>query len=137
LLLGGAVEFTFTILFVPIGMVSATLFMIGMAFQRPSSWDVPRRGAYGLSWTAAARNLWPQTALGLALLGFLAVTAAGAIPWFLPFLSGLILAVPFAVATSSPGLSEWAARCNLCAIPEEIDVPTEIRQLVEMVEREP
>jgi membrane glycosyltransferase len=137
LLLGGAVEFTFTILFVPIAMVSATLFMIGMAFQRPLSWDVPRRGAYGLSWTAAARNLWPQTALGLALLGFLAVTAAGAIPWFLPFLSGLILAVPFAVATSSPGLSEWAARCNLCAIPEEIDVPTEIRQLVEMVEREP
>jgi membrane glycosyltransferase len=135
LLLGGMVDVIFTVLFMPITMVTATLFMIGMAFRRPLPWDTQQRGGYRVSWSAAARNLWPHTALGLALLGFLAVTAASAILWFLPFLMGLILAVPFAVVSSSPGSSEWAVRAKFCAIPEEIEVPSEIGQLVETLER--
>ena len=135
LLLGGIADVAVTVLFIPIAMVAGTLFMIGLVIGAVPPWETPRREAHRLTWATALSSLWPQTAFGLALLGFLAFRAAGAIPWFLPFLTGLILAVPFAVLSTSPTLGEWAARRKLCANPEEIEVPGEIRQLAAVLDR--
>jgi membrane glycosyltransferase len=65
----------------------------------------------------------------------LAATSSSSIPWFMPFLSGLLLAIPFAVATSSYELGSWARRLGLCAIPEEIDTPTEVAAILPVVLR--
>jgi membrane glycosyltransferase len=103
--------------------------MIGLLFGRRIGWDGQRRDDHRVPWAEAALGLWPQTALGCALLLLLAVAAPGAIPWFLPFLAGLVLAIPFAVLTSSPALGDLAARWRLCAIPEEFAMPPEIARL--------
>jgi membrane glycosyltransferase len=129
LLAGALLETVFTILIAPVVCVASTLTMIGLLFGRTAGWDGQRRDDYRVEWEDAARSFWPQTALGAALLLLLAVTAPGAIIWFSPFLAGLLLAIPFAVLTSSPALGELAARWKLCAVPEEFDTPPEIAKL--------
>jgi membrane glycosyltransferase len=69
----------------------------------------------------------PHTLFGSALFIFVVLTAPNAAIWFVPFVAGLILVMPFAVYSSSPQLGEWAERHKLCAMPEEFDMPEEIR----------
>jgi membrane glycosyltransferase len=96
-------------------------------------WEVQERGTRGMAWRDAIAGFWMPSAFGLAILLFLYVFKAEAIPWFLPFLSGLLLAVPFAVATSSPALGARTVRWKLCTVPEEIDPPVEIRSILPML----
>jgi membrane glycosyltransferase len=86
-----------------------------------------------MAWRDAITGFWMPTAFGFAILLFLYVFQSGAIPWFLPFLSGLLLAVPFAVTTSSPALGARTVQWKLCTVPEEIDPPVEIRSILPML----
>jgi membrane glycosyltransferase len=130
ILLGGLVETAFTFLLIPVSMFNQTLFMAALLFGRNAGWDVQRRDGYRVAWADAARGLWPATAFGLAVLGFLAVTAPAAIPWFLPFVGGLVLSIPFAMLTSLPEVGAAAVHWRLCAIPEEFETPAEISALL-------
>ena len=130
ILAGGLVETIFTFLLLPVSMFNQTLFMAGLLFGRNAGWDAQQRDGYRVPWTAAARGLWPATSFGLLVLGFLAFTAPAVIPWFLPFLGGLVLAIPFAVLTSLPEVGAAAVHWRLCAIPEEFETPAEISALL-------
>lgn len=123
---GGLVDVALTLLLLPIAMLTATIFIGGVIAGRTLEWDTQRRAGYRLTWAAAARHLWPQTAVGMGLLAAIGFAAPEAIAWFLPFLAGLVLAIPFAVATTSRRLNRLATRWKLCALPEEIDAPEEI-----------
>jgi membrane glycosyltransferase len=126
LLLGGIVEIVFTLLLTPLSMFAVTYFIVAMFSDRSVGWNGQRRDSYGISWVDALRGLWQPTLFGAALLAALALTAPAAIAWFLPFLAGLLLAVPFEVLTSSRRVGAWAARQRLCGIPEEFDPPAEV-----------
>jgi membrane glycosyltransferase len=52
--------------------------------------------------------------------------------WFVPFVFGLIVVIPFAVYTSDTRLGAWAEQNKLCAMPEEFDMPEEIRAVQAM-----
>jgi membrane glycosyltransferase len=130
LLASSALEALFTFALTPIANITASVFMVGLLFGRKVGWDVQRRDGYGLSWEAAAASYWPHTAFGGAILLFLMATAPGAIPWFVPFLTGPLAAIPFAVITSSPALGVLAARWKLFALPEEIETPAEIAAIM-------
>jgi membrane glycosyltransferase len=130
ILAGGLVETIFTFLLLPISMFNQTLFMAGLLFGRNTGWDAQQRDGYRVPWTDAARGLWPATLFGFLVLGFLASTAPAAIPWFLPFLAGLVLSIPFAVFTSWPEVGAAAVHWRLCAIPEEFETPSEISALL-------
>lgn len=127
---GTTVETLFTFLIVPISFFNQTMFMIALLFGRNAGWNAQRRDGYSVPWNVAARGLWPATTFGAAVLVFLGFTAPGAIPWFLPFLAGLVLSIPFAVVTSSPEVGEAAVQWRLCAIPEEFEIPAEISTLL-------
>jgi membrane glycosyltransferase len=127
---GVAVETIFSFLLVPISWVNQTLFMSALLFGKTNGWGAQQRDHYQVLWRAAVQELAPVTAFGLGMLAFLALAAPGAILWFLPFLAGPILAIPFAVFTSSPKIGEAAARVRLCAIPEEFETPREISTLL-------
>ena len=99
---------------------------MALMLGRARVWDEQQREPYRLSWSAAIARLWPATLFGFALLAFLIVAAPHAVPWFLPFIVGLILAIPFAVATASGTLGVWAAARKLCAAPEEISMPEDV-----------
>ena len=130
ILAGGLVETIFTFLLLPISIFNQTLFMAGLLFGRNAGWDAQQRDGYRVPWMDAARGLWPATLFGLLVLGFLAFTALAAIPWFLPFLAGLVLSIPFAVFTSWPEVGAAAVHWRLCAIPEEFETPSEISALL-------
>jgi len=67
----------------------------------------------------AARS-WLPTAYGMLLCALVAIENGAALFWFLPFLLGLVLCIPFVALTSDPALNAWALRKRLCAVPEEL-----------------
>jgi membrane glycosyltransferase len=131
LLWGACFEFLYSLLLAPISAIATTVFIIRLPFKGRFNWDIQHRNAYVLTWRAALRETWPQTLVGTALLIYLCATNATAISWFAPFLLGLIFATPFAIVTSLPSFNSAALRWNICALPEEIEVPSEITDVVE------
>jgi membrane glycosyltransferase len=130
LLLGGVVETIFGFLLTAISMIGQSIFMAALLFGKTITWDGQRRDRYRLSWGEAAKVLWPHTLFGFVILAILAFGAPGAIVWFLPFLAGPLLAIPFAVITASPELGAWAARRRFCAIPEEFKMPPDLAKIL-------
>jgi membrane glycosyltransferase len=131
LLAGAMLDIVFTILFVPIAMISGTYFLIGRAFGYKLAWTTQRRDPYRLTWADALRALWPQMLFGFALLTYVAVTSWGAVLWFLPFILGLIFCVPFSVISAAPARGAQVDRWRICAMPEEIKMPREIASILE------
>ncbi len=124
-------EIVFSMMMAPIAAVRLTIFMVSLAFGRSVMWNGQQRDAHGLSWSTAFSGLWPQMVFGLAILGLFLWKAPGVLPWAAPLLSGLILAVPFAVITASPRFGSFLSRIGLCAIPEELNAPIELKQIAD------
>ena len=116
----------FVLLFVPIAMLSTSLFLIKRLWGRSAVWAPQQRDNYDLSWRDAAAELWPITGVALMAVLFLAITAPSALPWFLPFFAGPLLAIPFAAMTSSRQLGERLRQACLCTMAEEFVRPKEL-----------
>jgi membrane glycosyltransferase len=54
-------------------------------------------------------------------------TAPGALVWAGPILAGLLLAIPFAAVTTSRTIGRLLTAGGLCATPEELSPPAEVR----------
>lgn len=127
-LLGGAVvEFVFSMLLAPVVGVAQTIFIAGLLLGRRRGWASQSRLHRRVSPGVAARRLSPQTVLGITAALLLTFLAPGALVWFVPFLAGLLLAIPFAVATASPTLGRLLIGSGLCATAEELRPTPEVR----------
>ncbi len=122
-------ELVFSIMLSPIAAIRLTIFMVSLLFGRSVIWSGQQRDVHGLSWATAFAGLWPQTMFGLAILALLSWKAPGVLVWAFPLLSGLVLAVPFAVVTASPRFGQFMARIGLCSIPEELEMPRDLNRL--------
>jgi membrane glycosyltransferase len=127
LLLGAFIEAAFSFLLGAVTTFRIAVFMAGLPFGRSVIWNGQSRDAHGVSWATAVRGLWPVVAFGTVVCASLAVLSPATLAWSLPLTLGYLLAFPFAVVTASPRLGAWLARHGLCAIPEELDLPDEIR----------
>ncbi|WP_407527394.1 glucans biosynthesis glucosyltransferase MdoH [Methylobacterium oryzisoli] len=128
-LAGALIEAAFNFLLYGITIVRLGVFMAGLALGRRVAWGGQSRDAAGVSFFAAVRALPDVTLFGLGLSVALAAIAPGLLLWLAPLLAGPVLAVPFAMLTASPRLGRFMARHRLCASPEEIAPPPEIRAL--------
>jgi membrane glycosyltransferase len=126
-LASAVIEIVFSFLLGAVTTFRITLFMIGLLFGRSVIWSGQARDAHGISWATAVRELWQPFLFGCLVCGALAWLSPEALLWSLPLTLGYLVAVPFAVATASPALGKVLARFGLCAIPEELDLPPEIR----------
>jgi membrane glycosyltransferase len=127
-LLGGAiVEFLFSALLAPIVGIARALFMARLPFGGPRAWASQVRADRRVSLAEAARRLWPQTLFGALVVLLLTRTTPGVLVWIGPILAGLLLAIPFAVLTTSPTLGRLLMASGLCATPEELSPPVEVR----------
>jgi membrane glycosyltransferase len=124
-------EIVFSIMLSPIAAVRLTIFMLSLPFGRSVIWSGQQRDVHRLSWITALKGMWPQTLFGLALCALLSWKAPGVLYWAAPLLSGLILAVPFAVLTASPRVGRFMARIGLCGIPEERVAPRDLRRFTD------
>ena len=120
--ISGLVETVFSILMAPVVAFRVTLFLIGLAFGKSIIWGAQNRDAYSLGWWDAARGLWPQVLFGTVLFMMILMMAGPAtLPWAMPMIAGLCLAIPFAVLTAHPGFGAWTKRIGLCAVPNEVE----------------
>jgi membrane glycosyltransferase len=123
---GQLTEVVYTLTLLPISMFAATWFFARLILGWGMQWEAPRRSSYSLPWRNALARLWAHLAFAAVLIAFLAWAAPGALLWFAPFLFGLVLAIPFALLTSSALMTERTRRMQLCATPEDLDMPMEV-----------
>ncbi len=120
------IELVFSFLQGAVSTIRTTIFMIGLAFGKSVVWGGQSRDAYGIAWSTAISDLWPQMLFGTIVCGALYLISPTTLVWSLPLTLGYLVAVPFAVATASPELGRWMKRAGLCAIPEDFAPPKEI-----------
>ena len=98
-----ATETLHMMLLSPIMALAHTLFIIRLfVFRRGGAWNGQLRESHAVPWRLALTRLWPQTIAGSAVIGVVAMKAPEKIALALMSAGGLLLAVPFAVATASP-----------------------------------
>ena len=120
-IVSGFVEIAISMLMAPIVAFGLSVFLIGLFFRRRVGWDAQQRHRERLEWGEAARVLWPQTIVGAALTAWLAVLAPWALLFGAPMLFALTFAIPIAVVTTLPAISQWSIANNLFDIPEDRD----------------
>ncbi len=128
-LASAAIEIVFSFLLGAATTFRITLFMIGLLFGRSVIWNGQARDAHGVSWSDAALGLWPASLFGALVCGALAALSPATLAWSLPLTLGYLVAIPFAVLTASEEVAELLKRHALCAIPDELEPPAEIRAL--------
>ncbi|NOU07187.1 MAG: glucans biosynthesis glucosyltransferase MdoH [Hyphomicrobiaceae bacterium] len=131
--LSAIIELLFSFLQGAVSTIRTTIFMIGLAFGKSVTWGGQSRDAYGIAWSTAAQDLWPQTLFGFIVCGALYVIAPTVLWWSLPLTAGYILAIPFAVISASPALGRWFQRVGLAGIPEDFKPPAEIKSVLGQV----
>ena len=120
------IEIVFSFLQGAVSTIRTTIFMIGLAFGKSVTWGGQSRDAYGISWTTAISDLWPQLLFGLVVCGGLYAVSPTAFWWSLPLTAGYLIAVPFAVVTASPVMGQLFKRLGLNGIPEDFNTPKEV-----------
>jgi len=123
---GEFTEVCFSLILWPISMFAATLFFVRLLLGWGMKWEAPPRRSYSLRWRSALAGLWAHGLFAAALIVFLVWSAPGALLWFAPFLFGLVVAIPFALLTSSAAVTDRTRRMKLCASPEDLDMPAEV-----------
>jgi membrane glycosyltransferase len=122
-------ETVFFLMLSPIMWFGHTVFLTGLLFGRTIGWIGQTRDDHAVPWSAAARQLWPQSLLGWASIGLLAVTHPSAIPYALFIAGGLALSIPLAVVTAWPAVGRAFARIGVGRLPEETAPPPPLRAL--------
>lgn len=123
-------ELAFSFLLSAISALATTGVLARLLLGRVRSrWGGQERDAHAVSWAAATRGYAVTTLYGLFVAGALLMLAPGLLPWVLPLIAGCVFAIPFAVITADPRLGNLLARCGLCAIPEEREVPAVVEAL--------
>jgi membrane glycosyltransferase len=126
---GAVLEVVFAFLQGAVSTIRTTIFMVGLAFGRTIQWGGQARDVHRLTWSHAARQLWPQTLFGVIVCGALALIAPRVLLWSLPLTAGYLAAIPFAVVTADPRFGRLLTQSGICGIPEDFAPPPEIAQL--------
>ena len=134
---GGGIRFTlsalaqtiFVLLLLPIMWFGHSLFLARLLLGRSVGWTAQARDDHEVPLWLAARQLWPQTLIGLGTMAVLGLTVPAAIPYALFIVGGLVVSIPFAVLTAAPGLGRALVRIGFCRLPEETAPPAELAAL--------
>jgi FkbM family methyltransferase len=134
---GGGIRFAlsavaqtiFVLLLLPIMWFGHTLFLARLLLGRSVGWTAQARDDHKVPIGLAARQLWPQTLLGLCTMAVLGLTVPAAIPYALFLAGGLVLSIPFAVLTAAPRLGRALVGVGFCRLPEETAPPAELAAL--------
>jgi membrane glycosyltransferase len=124
-------EIVFSALLAPILMAFYTKFVFSSLTGLSVSWGAQKRGGDRPSWRELIALHGFQTLAALAAWVVIARFAPALLPWLIPVLLGLTVAIPLARLTSSNTLGERARAGGWFLIPEETSPPVEFQQLEE------
>jgi membrane glycosyltransferase len=117
---GAVAELAFTTLLDPVSVFNKAMFLAALPFGVKPGWSPQNRADRGVALADAVRLLWPHTLFGMAVVGVLLATAPGAVLWALPWVAGLLLAIPLCVLTAAPSFSAMLRLARVAATPEEL-----------------
>ncbi len=126
-------ESLFATLFAPVAMLAHSWFLFSIVAGRATGWTTQTRDDRALPFWLVVKSFWVHTLIGAAATYLLYRFAPQSLPWFLPLLIGLILAIPVVEITSSLRLGEALARARTFLVPSEtttIPVLARARQLL-------
>jgi membrane glycosyltransferase len=119
-----ASETLFSFLLSPVMSFIHTVFLFRLfVLRRGVAWNSQTRESHAVPWQLALQTLWPPTLAGSIVLAVIAATAPHDLGYALMAVGGLVLSVPFAVATASPRVGALLMRIGLGRIPEEKEPP--------------
>ncbi|HEX3485705.1 MAG TPA: glucans biosynthesis glucosyltransferase MdoH [Micropepsaceae bacterium] len=113
-------ECLFSTLLAPVVMLSHSWFVFSILCGRTTSWGTQQRDDHALPFWFVARMFLPHTLAGIAATFALQRYLPGEFWWFVPFLLGLVLAIPLVYLTSSLKLGMGARRLGLFQTPGEV-----------------
>jgi membrane glycosyltransferase len=126
-------------LIAPVMMLMQSAAVTEILIGRDAGWSVQRRDDGTLPLTELLRRYGWHTAFGIALAVAAYVVSVPLFLWMSPVILGLVLAIPLAAVTASPGIGGALRRLGLLLIPEERDPPDVIARAAalgrELVER--
>ncbi len=125
---GALIEIGFSLLLSPAATFRTAIFVLGLPFGISASWSGQSRDAHRVVFDEAVKRLWPPTLFGIFIFGAAFALAPSMILPSLPLTLGYLIAIPFAMFTSSAAAGEWLRDHDYCAIPEEFDTPREIAE---------
>jgi membrane glycosyltransferase len=126
--LGILIECGLSVLLAPVLMLFHVKFVLATIFGSGVRWVTQRRDGY-TTWGEAVRTHAGHTLIGAVWIALLAVFAPHLLPWMMPVLGGLLLAIPFSQITGRESLGLRARRRGLLCTPEELTPPPELRAL--------
>ncbi len=130
---GAGIELFTSVLLAPVIALAQTLFIAGLAGGRRIGWRAQRRSGRDLPFSQSIRGLWPQVLAGASVIGVLAATAPGLLPFAAPVAAGLLLAPIVATFTADRRIGRAMAWVGLCAVPEERYPPAEVWAVVDFL----
>ena len=125
---GAVIEIVFSLLLAAATTFRTAIFILGLPFGIAATWSGQSRDAHRVALGEAVLALWPQFVFGLIIFGAAARLAPSLILPGLPLTLGYLVAIPFAMFSSSAAFGTFMQKYRLCAIPEEFDTPREIAE---------
>ncbi|HXJ01494.1 MAG TPA: glucans biosynthesis glucosyltransferase MdoH [Micropepsaceae bacterium] len=112
-------ECIFSTFLAPVVMLSHSWFVLSILCGRTTGWGVQQRDDRPLPLWFVVRMFAPHTAIGITATFALRHYLPGEFWWFVPFLLGLVLAIPLVYFTSSLKLGKGTRRLGLFQTPGE------------------
>lgn len=128
-------ESVFATLFAPVAMLAHSWFMLSILAGRATGWATQTRSDRALPFWLVAKTFGVHTLIGAGAAYGLYRFAPGSLPWFLPLLVGLILAIPVVEITSSLQLGEALARGRTFLVPSETTIIAVLKRAQQLLMR--
>ncbi len=123
------IELLFSMMLAPVRMLFHTRFVLGAFLGWAVGWKSPPRADNETGWGEAVRRHGAHSLLGVAWGGVVYWLNPSFIWWLLPIAGSLALSIPLSVISSRVSWGRAFRRSGLFAIPEETDVPRELRDM--------
>lgn len=131
------VETLVSALLAPIRMLFHTQFVCAALMGRSINWKSPLREDAATGWREAMGWHGLHMLLGLGWAGLVYWLNPGFLWWLLPIVGAMALSVPISVYSSRGSVGRLLRRMKLLLIPEETDVPRELRWTQEIMQATP
>lgn len=131
------IEQLYSALHAPLMMLFHTRFVVANLRGRSVSWTAQPRGERGIGLKEALALHGGQTLFGLVWAGTLLALAPTFFWWFLPVLTGLVLAVPLSILSSRGRVGAWLHRHGIFLTPEESRPASVLRLFAVADQRDP
>lgn len=124
-------EVLFSMLFAPIRMLFHSKFVFFTLLGKQVGWGAQQRDELGTGWLEALRFHGPGMLLAAFWGGALFLFNRSFFWWNTPIIIPLLLSAPLSVWSSRASVGQALRKAGLFLIPEEVEVPVELKDLQE------